>query len=109
MSMLPVYIAARAEADIEQAFAWWRDNRSKEEASRWLDGVYPAIDSLSRMPERCARVTEVRQPRENLRQLLFGIGRKPTHRVIFRVLSDRVEVLRVLHVSRPPINLKDLS
>lgn len=35
-----------------------------------------------------------------VRQLLFGIGDKPTHRIVFQIRDRSVVVLRVLHTSQ---------
>lgn len=108
MDRYEVVIAEPAEQDINANFAWWRDNRSTEQAERWLGSIYPAIESLSRMPKRCARVAESAELGADLRELLFGIGRKPTHRVVFEILGPRVRVLRVLHVAQRSIRDEDL-
>jgi plasmid stabilization system protein ParE len=103
--MFQVSITALAERDIEAAFAWWRDHRSPEEAERWLDAIYPAIDRLAVQPRSCARVPEMSDSKAEVRQLLFGTGRAATHRVIFSVCDELVTVLRVYHTSRDFLNL----
>ena len=56
--MFEVRITAHAEDDILQNFTWWRDNRDADQAAEWYDSIYPAINSLSQMPRRCAFARE---------------------------------------------------
>ena len=73
--MFEVRITAPAEDDIQQNFTWWRDNRDADQAAEWYDSIYPAINSLSQMPRRCAFAREQDMYTGELRQLYFGIGR----------------------------------
>lgn len=83
--MFEVKITASAEADIQQNFTWWRDNRDPDQAAEWYESIYPAIRSLREMPRRCAFAREQDMYSGELRQLHFGIGRKATHRIIFTI------------------------
>ena len=95
--MFEVRITALAEEDIQQNFIWWRDNRDPDQAAEWYESIYPAINSLSQMPRRCAFAREQDMYSGELRQLYFGIGRKATHRIIFTIERETVFVLAVLH------------
>lgn len=95
--MFAIHITDVAEQDIQSAFEWWRDNRSASEAERWYQSIYPAIETLQSMPHRCAFATERELIGVELRQLLYGIGRRPTHRILFSVENETVIILRVLH------------
>jgi plasmid stabilization system protein ParE len=43
-----------------------------------------------------------------LKQLLFGIGRRATHRVVFIIENNQVTVLRVRHSAQDALTLEDL-
>ena len=92
-----VRITDPAETDIGHAYRWWRDNRSREQADRWYDGIYPAIDTLRTMPLGCSLAHDQDAYDGELRQLLFGIGRRATHRILFTIEESTVVILRVLH------------
>lgn len=77
MRRYEVLITDLAENDIEASFLWWSEHRSAEEAERWLESIYPAISSLKTMPDRCSRIEEATLYDLDLRQLLFGIGKRP--------------------------------
>lgn len=98
--MYSILITDLAERDILEAYLWWRDNRSADEAARWLDGIYPAIETLKLMPERCPRTSEEEVAGVLTRQLLFGIGRRKTHRIVFAIEGNQVVILRVRHVAQ---------
>lgn len=103
--MLEVFITEPAEQDIQQAYEWWRDNRSAEQAERWVDAIYPAIATLGQMPERCPAVAEAKLGAGDFRELLFGVGRANTHRIVFAIESGKVFVLRVRHAAQSTLGL----
>ena len=95
-----IQITEPAKADIQEAFAWWAENRSADQAAEWYERIFETIATLERMPERCPLVPEAGLSRSSVRQLLFGIGAHPTHRIVFQfdVDADIVTILRVLPV-----------
>lgn len=95
--MFQIRITDAAESDIQNIFEWWRDHRSPEQAARWYESIFPAITTLEQMPNRCSIAREDDLYEGELRQLHFGVGRRPTHRIVFAVEEDVVVVLRVLH------------
>jgi len=97
---LPVLVEAEAKADLRHAVLWWSKNRSEEQAIRWWDGIHDAIDTLKDDPERCVVAGENPIFDDELRELYFGLGPHPTHRIIFVIDSDAVRVLTVRHAAR---------
>src|SRR5215218_1789295 len=98
----------RAEGDIRQTMEWWRDNRSRVQAARWIEEIFPAIEMLSDDPERFPLAPETDLHPGGLRQFLFGVGRSITHRVIFTIDGDEVKIVTVRHVARRELQIDDL-
>jgi plasmid stabilization system protein ParE len=98
--MFDVVITPEADADIQAAYEWWRDNRSAEQALRWYEAIYPAIDTLRTMPTRCPPARERDAHPGDLRQLSFSLGRRPTHRIVFVIEERTVTIVRVRHTSQ---------
>ena len=71
--------------------------KTDPQAAEWYDSIYPAINSLSQMPRRCASAREQDMYSGELRQLYFGIGPKATHRIVFTIEDQTVFILAVLH------------
>jgi len=86
-----------------------RGNRSAKQASRWYNGIRAAIASLDRFPERCALAAENDQFPYELRELYFGLGSRPTHRVVFTVAKQHVVVLAVRHTAQGRLEPKDVE
>ncbi|MEW4562973.1 type II toxin-antitoxin system RelE/ParE family toxin [Bremerella sp. JC770] len=102
--MYSVAISRSAELDIHQAFHWWHENRSPDQAFRWYHQIVEAVETLEHMPERCPLAAEAQSIGVPVRQLLFGVGKGPaTHRILFTIVNNGVRVLRVLHVSMAPL------
>ncbi len=106
--MFTVELSDLAEADIQRAFTWWRDNRSSEQAHRWYRAVKRALGTLREIADRCAPAMEANLHPLGLRQLHFGAGRRPTHRVIFVVDGSRVVVYRIRHAAQATLESDDL-
>lgn len=107
--MFHLLITGPAKHDIQSAYDWWASNRSREQAIRWYKGIYSAIESLSDMPDRCSLATESELFEHGIRQLLFGVGRRRTHRILFGIDHDVVVVFRVRHTSQDALLLDDLG
>lgn len=103
-----VVTTERAAQEIENAAAWWARERSIEQADRWYQGIRLAIASLADSPERWALADENGSFRYELRELHYGLGSHPTHRVLFTILKETVVVLTVRHAAQRPIDPSDL-
>jgi plasmid stabilization system protein ParE len=101
---IPVIIEPRAKADLRHAVIWWSEHRSGEQALRWYDGIRDAIATLADNPHRCILARENPKSDEELRELHFGLGSRPTHRAIFVIDPDAVRVLAVRHAAQDDWN-----
>lgn len=87
---LPVILRPEADADVTAAHAWYEARRAGL-GQDFLDRLDAALTQIGAMPELCGLVwQDVRA---------YRLKRFP-YVVYYRVLTDRVEVLAVLHGSR---------
>jgi plasmid stabilization system protein ParE len=107
--MARVIVTGPAKQDIKEAYEWWANNRSVEQAKRWYVGIRAAIHSLRKNPERCALPIESDLLEQGIRQLSFGIGRRATHRIVFAIEDQTVVVLRIRHTSQDALLPEDLG
>ncbi|MET0397443.1 MAG: type II toxin-antitoxin system RelE/ParE family toxin [Longimicrobiaceae bacterium] len=89
-----VLIQPPAEADAEAAYLYIQEHAPLA-AEAWLDGLLAALETLSSMPERCARAPENDAFEEEIRQLLYR-----SHRILFTVQGDKVHILHIRHVAQ---------
>ena len=99
-----VVIASRVQREAQAAHDWWAEHRSAGQAARWYEEFIRAAFSLEENPERCALARENDRFPYEIRQLSFGIGRKPTHRLVYAIRPIEVVVLRVRHLAQQPID-----
>ena len=104
-----VILTGPAKRDIQAAYDWWKQNRSAEQADRWYAGIHAAIQSLRSMPERHSLSAESDLVAQGIRQLLVGLGRRATHRIVFAIDGNTVVVLRVRHTSQDALSRDDLQ
>jgi plasmid stabilization system protein ParE len=107
--MFLLQISQPAEQDILEAFQWWSLHRSTDQAQRWYQEIYNAINSLCMEALRCQHAPESDLHPSGLRQLHFGIGRRPTHRVVFAIDDNTVTIIRVRHTSQDSLIESDLT
>jgi len=105
---LPVIIQREAEEQIVDSARWWAEHRSAEQAARWYAGIVDAIDTLADNPQRCPLARENPAFPYELRELHFGLGSRPTHRVLFTIRPDAVVVLSVRHGAQQDVTPEDL-
>lgn len=106
--MANVIITGPAKRDIRAAYDWWKENRSAQQAERWYPGILAASRSLRNNPQRCALAAESDLLTQGIRQLLYGLGRRPTRRLVFAIEDATVIILRVRHTSQDALTNDDL-
>ena len=104
-----VVVTKQAEREMQAAFNWWAEHRSKKQADQWYTGFAKTIGELSENPERHGTSREIEKFGYEIRDLLFGIGRRLTHRAVFTIRDDEVVVLTVRHVAQRDISPDDLG
>jgi plasmid stabilization system protein ParE len=107
--MAEVIITGPAKRDIRVAYEWWKENRSAEQADRWYKGILDASRSLGKKPERCTFAVETDLLAQGVRQLHYGLKRRPTHRIVFAIEDDTVVILRVRHASQNALTIDELK
>jgi plasmid stabilization system protein ParE len=94
-----VEITEEAERDAEDILAWLISEDAGETGLRWFQGLEEAVSSLSTFPGRCALAPENKEFPFAVHHLLYG--RKPhVYRVIFKMESETVYILRIRHGRR---------
>jgi plasmid stabilization system protein ParE len=102
-----VEITPIAEAQIEQAYLWYRE-RNPEFADLWFRSLMNAIATLQEKPRRCALAIENEIFPEEVRQLLHGKA-KNIYRILFTIREATVYVLYVRHSSQAPLTADELE
>jgi plasmid stabilization system protein ParE len=104
-----VIVTLRAEHNMQDATHWWAAERSGEQAARWLAGLEKRLKSLKRAPARHPLAAENGRFPYELRELHFGLGRRPSHRAVFTIADDLVLVLAVRHMAQDELHPEDLA
>lgn len=102
-----VEITPIAEAQIQQAYRWYREH-NPEFADRWFRGLMNAIATLQQKPQRCSLAVEHYIFSEEVRQLLYGKA-KNVYRVLFTIRDTTVYVLYVRHSAQAPLTTDDIE
>ena len=103
-----VIVLPKAEVQLYRNALWWADHRSLEQSLRWADGFEVAIKSLAENPDKHSLARENESLPITVRQLLYGLGNKPTHRAVFEVRDEIVYVHAVRHLAQRDLTSEDL-
>lgn len=93
-----VDISAPALIDTRNIFEWLRES-SESRAEEWIRALITAKDSLKEFPNRCPIAPEGRAFPVEVRQLLFGKGKRQW-RIVFGVSIDEVTGENVVSIYR---------
>ena len=107
--MRQVVITGPAQRDVEHNRDWWAENRSAEQAARWYRAAYAAMRSLATTAERRPWAQEKQLRQLDVRQLAFGLGRRPSHRILFGIADERVIVYRVRALKQDRLDAGNLA
>ncbi|MEQ8791115.1 MAG: type II toxin-antitoxin system RelE/ParE family toxin [Pirellulaceae bacterium] len=104
-----VTFTSKALGELHEIALWWSEHRDAEQAAHWLEAFETAIRSLALNPERHALARESDSFPFTLRQLLFGLRKRPTHRAVFRIQeNNEVIVYGIRHVAQEDFTPNDL-
>lgn len=105
---LPVYLTDRAQADVDSTCQWWAENRTAQQALRWLNEFDESLKKLCTDPMRFPLARENSRLSVELRQMNFGLSGKRTHRVVFTIRPDMILILRLRHLAQQELSEYDL-
>jgi plasmid stabilization system protein ParE len=91
----------------DEAFNWCA-KRSENAAALWLDAVARAIEELEVAADKMPLSQEQDRFPMQLRQLVFRVGAKPTHRMVFALRDDRVVVYAIRHLAQDDLKVGDV-
>lgn len=83
-------------------------SQSLEIAAAWYDGFIDELEILTQNPLRCAVAPENGLFDFELREMLYGSGKRLTHRAIYRIVENTIEVLTIRHHAQRPLQPGDL-
>ena len=102
-----VILTERAANQLGEACAWYIEN-APHVANDWYNGLLEALNLLETNPERFSLARENDAFPIEIRQLLYGSGRKKTHRAVFSVHEDRVVIRSIRHFARRDLQSDEL-
>jgi plasmid stabilization system protein ParE len=104
-----VTILPRAKCQLLEQALWWSENRSAEQALRWLAGFEAALASLADRPDRCAVARENDAFDVPIRELHYGLRGRATHRAVFEIRQREVIVHSIRHLAQRDLSPDDVG
>lgn len=92
-------ITDRAFEQLDAGYVWYQQNAPQVAAS-WFNGWVDALGDLCLEPDRYPLAHESPLFPFPIHQLLYGVGKKKSHRALFVIRSRAVVVLTIRHLSQ---------
>lgn len=102
-----VLFTRKAEQAFVEAFNWYAE-RSVDAAGKWHAAVTAAVATLEHSADRCPAARERDRFSIDLRQHVFAVGAKPTHRLVFAIRNERVVVYAIRHLAQADLAAEDI-
>ena len=102
-----VVLSDGARRQLEAACAWYVQN-APHVATRWYNSFRDALALLEENPERFSLARENDAFPDEIRQLLYGAGKKKTHRAVFSTHGGRVVIRSIRHLAQRDLQAGDL-
>lgn|SRR5690606_9779346 len=103
-------IAAQVRGQLNQAAEWYRQTSGYTDiGDEWAAGFVDAIESLRTDPARHPLAKEAQKLGVELRELHYGSGKRRTHRALFLIREDVVDVLAIRHSAQRDVAADDLG
>lgn len=90
----------QAENDILRNASWWAENHSLDQALEFDEIVRKQIATLAEMPERFGFAPEHEKSTIGLRQMMVGLGSRPSYRAIYTATDTVIHILAVRRASQ---------
>jgi hypothetical protein len=103
-----VVVHPDAMDDIRRNARWWAEHHSQEQALAWYDHALASLYELEHLPERHAVSRENDDFPYEIRDLLFGLGSRPSCRAIFTIQYKTVHVLTVQRGAQNTLRPEDV-
>jgi hypothetical protein len=97
-----VIVSSEAKYNADEIFSWI-NTRSPQGAIAWFEAFLSAIGKLKVDPSRSALAPESHGFNYEVRQVLFHSPRGRRYRVLYRIMTDVVEVLYVRGPGQRPV------
>lgn len=89
MKQLPYVLSNEANSDLEEIWFYTVENWSKEQADRYFNLIIDEINYI------CTH-TATGKPMDHVKEG-YRASKVKSHLIFYRALSDKVEIIRILH------------
>ncbi len=102
-----VVLTETAQQQMNAAADWYAE-QNPSVAAKWFNGLIHRLNALAENPEQYSVGRESEFLPVELRQMLYGSGKRITHRILFVIREQRIVVYQIRHVSMQDITTDDL-
>ena len=102
-----VLLTKTAELQMNAAADWYAE-QNPSVAATWFNGLLASVNSLNINPLQYALARESAFLPVELRQMLYGSGKRTTHRILFVIREQTIVIYQIRHVAMRDVTADDL-
>lgn len=109
MAQYSVHYSDQVHEELWNIASWYaKESGSIEIGLEWHRGFEKVLSTLDENPERFSLARESDRFPYEVREILYGSGKRKTHRALFRITGNRVEVIFVRHHAQRDVTPDDI-
>ena len=102
-----VFLTKTAKQQMNAAADWYAEHNPSV-AATWFNGLLARVNSLDDNPLQYALARESQFLPVELRQMLYGSGKRTTHRILFVIREQTIVIYQIRHVGMRDVTADDL-
>ena len=102
-----VFLTKTAKQQMNAAADWYAE-QNPSVAATWFNGLLARVNSVDDNPLQYALARESEFLPVELRQMLYGSGKRTTHRILFVIREQTIVIYQIRHVGMRDVTADDL-
>ena len=102
-----VFLTKTAKRQMNAAADWYAE-QNPSVADTWFNGLLARVNSLDDNPLQYALARKSEFLPVELRQMLYGSGKRTTHRILFVIREQTIVIYQIRHVAMRDVTADDL-
>ena len=102
-----VFLTKTAKQQMNAAADWYAE-QNPSVAATWFNGLLASVNSLNINPLQYALARESAFLPVELRQMLYGSGKRTTHRILLVIREQTIVIHQIRHVAIGDVTADDL-
>lgn len=103
--MLQIVVTERAEVSLNEIIDFYLIESTIDRTQKVINSIDEAFLMIAKSPLHYSVCFDTKEPQENIRQFILH----NTFKIIYRIQSERIEIIEIFHSKRNPDEIKNIK